>query len=185
MKALDFLCSLACMVLVGFLFWSLSYASINPNYQQGLTARRQAVEQTKQVQAQAWSRTVSNASPWLFGGLAAVAVVFLGGKVWIDHQEQRTRRYGMYEDHTTQRHMITAKKDIALAYIAACGDPGAKRGQLAGVEGVFLPAAGEFVPLDVCKQELEQTALVRYEQPPVRSQERVFRVVGEYETWVE
>jgi len=92
------------------------------------------------------------------------------------------------EVNTTQRHFISAKKDVTLAYIAQCGDPGAYRGQLAGVEGVYLPASNEFVPLDVCRAELAtaQTTALSRRQPqtinvPAAQQERRFLVVGEME----
>jgi hypothetical protein len=176
------------VVLVGaFVLFVVVAAVTNPTYQRGLTTRYQARETTRQVQAQEWNKTVRTNGPWLFGGLATVAVVFLGGKVWMDHQEQRTRRHETTEDHTTQRHLISAKRDVALAYIAACGDPGAYQGRLNGVSGVFLPESEEFVPLDVCRAELATaptTALVRRQPQTINvppAHERRFLIVGERE----
>lgn len=59
------------------------------------------------------------------------------------------KRHEATEVNTTQRHLIRAKKDIAIAYIAQCGDSGAYATQLNGMQGVFLPSENEFVPLRV------------------------------------
>jgi len=181
------LSALSIVVVAAFLYL-LADAMTNPTYQNGLTTRYQAQQQTKRVEAQEWGATVRGAVPWLAGGVAAVVFVVFGSRLVIDWQEQRTRRHEATEDHTTERHLISAKKDIAIAYIAQCGDPAAYRGQLAGVEGVYLPSENEFVPLDVCRAELaatQGTTLARrttqtINVPPVQ-QERRFLVVGEME----
>lgn len=163
-------------------------ALTNPVYQNGLTTRYEAQQTTKRVQAQEWGDTMRTWGMWGGGGLAAVgglAVVAWAVNRW---QEQRTRRHEATEDHTTQRLRITTQKDVILAYIAACGDPGAKPLNLNGVVGVYLPSINELVPLDVCRTELataQTTALARraaqtINVPPVQ-QERRFLVVGEME----
>ena len=69
-------------------------------------------------------------------------------------QEQRTQRHVATEEQTTERLRITAKRDVVLAYIAQCGDPGARPMRLNGVSGVYLPQSNEFVPEPVCRAEL-------------------------------
>lgn len=179
--------ALSLAVIIAFLVL-FADAMTNPTYQNGLTTRYQAQQQTKRVEAQEWGATVRGAVPWLAGGVAAVVFVVFGSRLVIDWQEQRTRRHEATEDHTTERHLITAQKDIALAYIAMCGDPGARQMRLGGVEGVYLPSSNELVPIDVCRAELaatQGTTLARrttqtINVPPVQ-QERRFLVVGEME----
>ena len=182
---------------VAFLYM-LTGAITDPTYQGGLTARYQAQQQTRQVQAQQqgeterrWAATWETWGKYGFPALAAVAVAGVGGWAVVEWQRNRTRRHEVTEDHTTQRHLITAKKDIALAYIAQCGDPGARQLSVNGVEGVYLPSSNELVPFDVCRAELaaaqanQGTALARrtpqtINVPPVQ-RERRFLVVGETE----
>lgn len=138
-------------------YWWLASPEYTIRYQAYATARtaiRQAEEQTKQVQAEEWSNTVRGTVPWLAGGLAAVVAVGIVGWAAVQWQEQRTKRHEASEDNTTQRHLITAQKDIALAYLALCGDPGAFVGKHEGQRGVFLPRSGEFVPESICRAEL-------------------------------
>jgi hypothetical protein len=168
MKALF---NLACLVVIMFVCWGLFSATTDPNYQQGLTARRQAREQTRQVQAREWGETTRTLGEYGSYALIAAAVAGVGGWACVEWQRNRTRRHEVTEDHTTQRHLISAKRDIALAYLAVCGDPDATQGRLNGIDGVFLPSAGEFVPLDVCRQELQANRLLP--APP----ERRFAVV--------
>jgi hypothetical protein len=158
MKALESLVILAmfcgAMLCVYLVFTSPEHTAQYAAYATAKTAIRQAEEHTKAVQAQEWGDTLRTWGMWGGGGLAAVgalAVIAWSVNHW---QEQRTRRHEVTEDHTTQRHLITAKKDIALAYIAMCGDPGARQMRLGGVEGVYLPSSNELVPIDVCRAEL-------------------------------
>lgn len=159
-QAAEWLATLVFIVVMLYLFEN---TITDPNYQQGYTARVQAQQQTKQVEAQEWGATVRGTVPWLAGGLAVAAVFGVGGWAVVEWQRQRTRRAELYEVNTTARHMISAKKDIALAWIAEFGTPGAKPGQLGGVNGVFLPATNEFVPIDVCRAELDARRLLTVE----------------------
>ena len=141
-------------VCVYLLTASPEYTARYQAYAAAKTTIRQAEEHTKAVQAQEWGDTLRTWGMWGGGGLAAVgalAVIAWSVNQW---QEQRTRRHELTEDHTTQRHLIAAKRDIALAYIAMCGDPGARQMRLGGVEGVYLPSSNELVPIDVCRAEL-------------------------------
>lgn len=131
-------------------------ALTNPTYQNNLTARYHSQQQTKQVQAQEWGDTLRTWGMWGGGGLAAVGGLVVIGWAVNCWQEQRTRRHEATEEQTTERHLITAQKDIALAYIAMCGDPGARQMRLGGVEGVYLPSSNELVPIDVCRAELAE-----------------------------
>ncbi len=185
---LTFVYLMACLAVVAFIFWGMTGVVIDPTYQQSLTARKQAVEQTKQVQAQQWSNTVRGTVPWLAGGLAAVAVAGVGGWAVVEWQRNRTQRHVATEDHTTQRHLITAQKDIVLAYLVQFGEPGAQPMMLNGMRGAYLPSSNEFVPEDVCRAELEQrTALARRQPQTINVQpaprERRFKVVGELQDW--
>ncbi len=156
-----FVAAMTCLYLI---FTSPEYTAQYTRYATARTAIRQAEEQTKQVQAQQWSATLRGTVPWLAGGLAAAAVAGVGGWAVVEWQRNRTRRHEVTEDHTTQRHMITAKKDIVLAYLVQFGEPGAKPMTLDGVRGAYLPGTNEFVPIDVCRAELElaqTTALAR------------------------
>ena len=184
---------------VAFLYM-LTGAITDPNYQGGLTARYQAQQQTRQVQARQqgetarrWAETWETWGMWGFPAVAVIGGAGLASWAIIEWQRNRTRRHEVTEDHTTQRHLISAKKDVALAYLAQCGDPGAYVGQLAGQRGVFLPGTNEFVPERICRAELEQRpGLVPYEPPVIalaaaqpNQSGRVFRVVGEREEWID
>jgi len=144
-------------------YYMLMQAVTDPTYQRGKTARELAQQQTRQVQAREWGATVRGSVPWLAGGLATAAVFGVGGWMVVEWQRNRTRRHEVTEDHTTQRHLISAKRDIALAYLAQCGDPGAYVGQLNGTRGVFLPMLNEFVPEAVCRAELVQQRMITME----------------------
>ena len=153
--------AMATMLAIVVVYVALAQALTSPEltaryaaYASARTAIRQAEEQTKQVQAEEWSNTVRGTIPWLAGGLAAVVAAGAGGWAVVQWQEQRTKRHEASEENTTQRHLITAQKDIALAYLAMCGDPGAFVGQIDGQRGVFLPRSGEFVPESICRAEL-------------------------------
>jgi hypothetical protein len=85
--------------------------------------------------------------------------------------------------------LITAKKDIVLAYLVQFGEPGAQPMLLNGVRGAYLPSSNEFVPEDVCRAELEQTTALARRQPSTIAvppqRERRFMVVGEMEEWTD
>lgn len=199
MRALSAITAMAAVVIV---YVALTQALTSPELtaryaarQQAQTAMYQAQQQAEQVRAQQqgessrrWAATWETWGQYGFPAAAAVAVAGVGGWAVVEWQRQRTRRHEVTEDHTTQRHLITAKKDVVLAYIAQCGDPGAYAGQLNGMRGVFLPSENEFVPLDVCRAELataQTTALARRASQtinvPAAQQERRFLVVGEME----
>jgi hypothetical protein len=151
------------LLVTGAFLYMLTGAITDPNYQGGLTARYQAREQTRQVQAQQWSNTIRGTVPWLAGGLAAAAVAGVGGWAVVEWQRNRTQRHVATEDHTTQRHLITAKRDIVLAYLLQFGEPGARPMTLDGVRGAYLPSINEFVPEDVCRSELAQRRMITME----------------------
>lgn len=177
---------------VAFLYM-LTGAITDPTYQGGLTARYQAQQQTKQIEAREWGAT---ARIWGMWGLAACA--FVGGvglASWavVEWQRNRTARATVYEEQTTERLRITAKKEIGLAWIAQFGVPerdsiGTHGGQL----GVFTVEDGTptFVTIDACRAELaaaQGTALARrtpqtINVPPV-AQERKFLISGERQEW--
>lgn len=151
---LTFVYLMACLAVIAFMFWGMTGVAVDPTYQQGLTARKQAVEQTKRVQAQEWGNTMRVWGMWGLPAAAVVGGIGLASWMVVEWQRERTRRATVYEEQSTQRHLITAKKDIALAYIAQCGDPGARQLSINGVEGVYLPSSNELVPIDVCRAEL-------------------------------
>ncbi|MBK8800390.1 MAG: hypothetical protein IPM07_30735 [Anaerolineales bacterium] len=163
----------------------------DPTYQNGLTARYQAREQTRQVQAQEWGDTLRTWGMWGGGGLAAVGGLVVVAWAVVQWQEQRTRRHEATEDHTTQRLRITTQKEIAVAYIALYRDrePDARFMRLAdGTAGVYLPNENELVTIDACRAELataQTTALTRRTPPtinvPGAPQERRFLVLGDLE----
>jgi hypothetical protein len=126
----------------------------NPVYQNGLTSRFDALQQTKRVQAQEFGDTMRTWGMWGGGGLAVVGGLVAIGWAVNRWQEQRTQRHVATEEQTTERLRITAKRDVVLAYIAQCGEPGARPMRLNGVSGVYLPQSNEFVPEDVCRAEL-------------------------------
>lgn len=174
------------MLCVYLVFTSPEYTAQYSQYAAARTAIRQAEEQTRQTQAREWSNTVRGAAPWVGVIVAGIA----GAWAAVQWQEQRTRRHVASEDNSTQRHMISAKKDVALAYIAQCGDPAAYPRRLNGMAGVFLPSSNEFVPEDACRAELEQSTALARRQPPTinvapapEQRERRFKVVGEREWW--
>lgn len=176
-----FCAALAALYLI---FTSPEYTAQYTRYATTRTAIRQAEEQTKQVQAQQWSATLRGTVPWLAGGLGVVAVAGVGGWAVVEWQRNRTRRHEVTEDHTTQRHRITAQKDIVLAYLLQFGEPGAQPMTLNGVRGAYLPSTNEFVPEDVCRAELAQTTALARRQPqtinmPPVPRERRFKVLGE------
>ncbi len=86
-----------------------------------------------------------------------------GGWAVVEWQRNRTRRHEVTEGHTTQRHLITAKRDIVLAYLLQFGEPGARPMTLDGVRGAYLPSINEFVPEDVCRAELAQRRMITME----------------------
>ena len=178
----------AALTVAYLYFVSPEYTAQYQSYATAKTAIRQAEERTQQVQAQEWGDTLRMWGMWGGGGLAAVGGLAVIAWAVVEWQRNRTKRHEVTEDHTTQRHLITAKKDVVLAYIAQCGDPDARQMRLGGVEGVYLPGENEFVPLDVCRAELataQTTALARRASQtinvPAAQQERRFLAVGEME----
>ena len=156
-RSAPWLAAFALIVCLPLLFWMLQ-AITSPAYQSGFTDRYTAQQQRRTVEAQEWGETlrVWGAQAGETGRVAAVAggaAAVVGLAAWgvIRWQEERTKRTGIVEQHTTQRHMISAQRDVVLAYIAQYGG---RAGELDGVRGVFLDAAGEFVPADVCRAEL-------------------------------
>jgi hypothetical protein len=181
------------LLVTGAFLYLLSTAITDPNYQNNLTARYQAREQTRQVQAQEWGDTLRTWGMWGGGGLAAVGGLVVVAWAVVQWQEQRTRRHEATEDHTTQRLRITTQKEIAVAYIALYRDrePDARFMRLAdGTAGVYLPNENELVTIDACRAELataQTTALTRRTPPtinvPGAPQERRFLVLGDLEEW--
>ncbi len=167
MRALESLVILAmfcgAMLCVYLLFTSPEHTAQYTAYAAARTTIRQAEEQTKRVEAQEWGETARMWGMWGVAGVAFVGGIGLASWAVIEWQRERTRRATVYEEQTTQRHLISAKRDIALAYLAQCGDPGAYVGQLGGMRGVFLPNANEFVPEPVCRAELAQRRMITME----------------------
>ena len=62
----------ACIVMISMLIGALT----NPEYQGGLTARYQAREETRRVEAREWGETAREWAQW--GGLALAASVVVG-----------------------------------------------------------------------------------------------------------
>ena len=186
-----FLVSMGSLVILVAFLYAFSGAIQNPVYQNGLTARFDALQQTKRVQAQEFGDTMRTWGMWGGGGLAVVGGLVAIGWAVNRWQEQRTKRHETTEEQMTERLRITTKKDVALAWIAQFGVPDRDRiGTHGGQLGVFTveDGADTFVPLDVCRAELaanQGTALARrtpqtINVPPVQ-QERRFLVVGEME----
>ena len=201
MRGLAALASMAALVIV---YYICAQALTSPELTARYNARTQAQlqaeqarQQTQMVRAQedgktsrVWAQTWETWGVYGTSAAGVAVVAFVGGWAVVEWQRQRTRRHEVTEVNTTQRHMISAKQSIALAYIAQCGDPDARLMRLGGVEGVYLPSVNEFVPVDVCRAELatvQTTALARraaqtINVPPVQ-RERRFLVVGEREEW--
>lgn len=201
MRGLAAIAAMAAMVIV---YYICTQALTSPELTARYNARTQAQlqaeqarQQTQMVRAQedgktsrVWAQTWETWGVYGTSAAGVAVVAFVGGWAVVEWQRQRTRRHEVTEVNTTQRHMISAKQSIALAYIAQCGDSGAYATQLNGMQGVFLPSENEFVPLDVCRAELaanQGTALARrapqtINVPPVQ-QERRFLVTGDMEEW--
>ena len=129
-------------------------ALTDPEYQGGLTARYQAQQQTRQVQAREWGATAREWAQW--GGLALAVTAVAGATGWavVHWQRERTRREGMQQAGATQRALIGAQRDVALAWIKQHGTRGSYAGVLNGDAGVFVPERGEFWPLAACEAQL-------------------------------
>ena len=140
----------ACIVMISMLIGALT----NPEYQGGLTARYQAREETRRVEAREWGETAREWAQW--GGLALAASVVVGATGWavVRWQEERTRREELQQAGTTQRALIGAQRDMALAWIEQHGTRQSYAGALDGVAGVFVPERGEFWPLAACEAQL-------------------------------
>lgn len=172
MRGLAALASMAALVIV---YYICAQALTSPELTARYNARTQAQlqaeqarQQTQMVRAQedgktsrVWAQTWETWGVYGTSAAGVAVVAFVGGWAVVEWQRQRTRRHEVTEVNTTQRHLITAKKDIALAYIAQSGDPGARQMRLGGVEGVYLPSSNELVPLDVCRAELAEISAQR------------------------
>lgn len=184
-----FLVSMGSLVILVAFLYAFSGAIQNPVYQNGLTSRFDALQQTKRVQAQEFGDTMRTWGMWGGGGLAVVGGLVAIGWAVNRWQEQRTQRHVATEEQTTERLRITAKKEIGLAWIAQFGVPerdsiGTHGGQL----GVFTveDGAATFVTIEACRAELataQSTALARRTPQPINvpsaQRERRFKVVGE------
>lgn len=160
-----FFVSLGSLVLIVAFLFAFTGAIQNSTYQSGLTARYEAQQRTRQVQAREWGDTMRSWGMWGGGGLAVVGGLVAIGWAVNRWQEQRTQRHVATEAQTTERLRITAKKEIGLAWIAQFGVPerdsiGIHGGQL----GVFTVEDGRqtFVTIDACRADL---ATVRHAQP--------------------
>ncbi len=152
------LAAFALLLCLPLFFWLMT-AITSPAYQSGLTDRYTAQQQRRTVEAQEWGETLRTWGEQAGGALRVLAVaggaaVVVGLTAWgvVEWQRERTRRTLIVQSHTTQRHTISAQERVVLAYIAAHGG---RAGELAGERGVFLDAAGEFVPWRVARAELE------------------------------
>lgn len=146
--------NLAGLALCLALTYMLISALIAPEYQEGLTARYQAREETRRVEAQQWGETARAWAQW--GGLALVASVVVGATGWavVRWQEERTRREELQQGGATQRALIGAQRDVAIAWIEQHGTRNSYAGVLDGQRGVFVPERREFWPLAACEAQL-------------------------------
>ena len=147
----------ACIVMISMLIGALT----NPEYQGGLTARYQAREQTRRVEAREWGATARTWAQWgglaLAVGVGAWCVVMVSreaGRTITRWQEERTRREELQQAGTTQRTLIGAQRDVAIAWIEQHGTRNSYAGVLDGAAGVFVPERGEFWPLAACEAQL-------------------------------
>ena len=140
----------ACIVFAAMLLGALT----DPEYQGGLTARYQAREETRRVEAEQWGETAREWAQW--GGLALAAATVAGATGWavVRWQEERTRREELQQGGATQRALIGAQRDVAIAWIEAHGTRQSYAGVLDGAAGVFVPERGEFWPLAACAAQL-------------------------------
>ena len=126
----------------------------NPTYQDALTARYEARQQTERVRAEQWGETTRTLGTWGAGALVIVAVAGVGGWAVVEWQRERSRR------HVAS---VGAQERVILAYIAAYGG---RAGQLGGEAGVFLDASREFIPWKVARAELPARALLGVDAHP-------------------
>ena len=120
----------------------------SPTYQDALTARYEARQQTERVRAEQWGETARTWGTWGAGALAVVAVAGVGGWAAVRWQEERSKR------HVAS---VGAQERVILAYIAMYGG---RAGRLGGESGVFLDASREFIPWHVARAELPARALL-------------------------
>ena len=153
--------NLAGLALCLALTYMLISALIAPEYQEGLTARYQAREETRRVEAQQWGETARTWAQWgglaLAVGVGAWCVVMVSreaGRTITRWQEERTRREELQQAGTTQRTLIGAQRDVAIAWIEQHGTRNSYAGVLDGAAGVFVPERGEFWPLAACEAQL-------------------------------
>ena len=114
----------------------------SPTYQDALTARYEARQQTERVRAEQWGETQRTLGTWGAGALVIVVVTGVGGWAVVRWQEERSKR------HVAS---VSAQERVILAYIAAYGG---RAGEFDGVPGVFLDTSREFVPWQVARAEL-------------------------------
>ena len=140
----------ACIVFAAMLLGALT----DPEYQGGLTARYQAREETRRVEAEQWGETEREWAQW--GGLALAAATVVGVTGWtvVQWQRERTRREELQQGGATQRALIGAQRDVAIAWIEQHGTRQSYAGVLDGERGVFVPERGEFWPLAACAAQL-------------------------------
>lgn len=151
------LLNMVALAVVCLLAAAMFEALTSAEYQRGLTTRYEARETTRQVQAEQWGDTLRT-----WGQAAATAgsvLVVVGGAVGVlvVWQRERTKRHAMTQTHTTQRVLISAQRDVVVAYINAFGG---RAGTLGGVRGVYLDATREFIPWQVARAELDAARLL-------------------------
>mgnify|MGYP000959049277 CR=1 FL=1 len=101
----------ACIVFAAMLLGALT----NPEYQGGLTARYQAREETRRVEAREWGATARTWSQLCGLALAVGLAVGVTGWTVVQWQRERTRREEMQQAGATQRALIGAQRDVAPA----------------------------------------------------------------------
>ena len=131
------LCVLAAVIYSAF---AQAIVDMAPTLAAAQTARVQAVEATRQVQAHEWGATMRVCWPAVAAAAAVIALAAAGAWTAVQWQRERSRRHGMSE-----------QRRIILAYIAANGG---RAGARAGTPGVYLDGSREFVPWQVAAAEL-------------------------------
>jgi hypothetical protein len=149
------LLNLAALLLSVLLSVALFDAITSPTYQEGLTARYTAQQETRQVEAREWGETARTWGQWGAGALGVAVVALVAGWAVVRWQGERTRREELQQSGATERLRIGAQRDVALAWIAQHGTAGSYAGELEGVgAGVFVPERREFIPLAACEAQL-------------------------------
>ena len=167
-RFLSTLVGLAAVVFCVMLSVAMLDTISSPTYQQGLTARYEARQETERVRAEQWGETQRTLGTWGAGALVIVAVAGVGGWAVVEWQRERSKRHVASETQATSRVLIGSQRDVALAWIAAnypnaARLPEARRpyvGALNNTLGVFVPDTSEFVPWQVARAELPARALL-------------------------